>query len=494
MLNNIPDSRNDCSPTTKTLCAMKPLHALAYARRHRSRFVEELKRFVRFPSVSNQPKYARDVRRCAAWLAAHLQRIGLQQVRIIPTKRHPIVYASWRHARGRPTILIYGHYDVQPPEPLNEWHTPPFEPVVKNNNLYGRGACDDKGQLFTHVKAIESYLETQRALPLNVRCIFEGEEELGGSANLEAFVRRNRSALRADAAVISDTRMLGPGQPALGYSQRGNIRFELEVRGPRQDLHSGNFGGVVHDPVQALCEIIASLHDSEGRVTIPGFYNKVREWSDKEREYMASAGPQDSEILRDARVPKAWGESGYTLYERITIRPALTVNGIRGGYQGAGIKTVIPARARAKISIRLALDQTPGEIHRLFREHIARIAPPTVRVEIRTLSSSDPLIVNRNHPAIAAASLAFQKGFGARPIFMRSGGSVSAASVFQKQLGIPTVLMGFALPDDHAHAPNERLHLPNFFRGIETSIWYMALAARKQLGQREFMQTEAKEI
>jgi acetylornithine deacetylase/succinyl-diaminopimelate desuccinylase-like protein len=457
---------------------MKPLRALAYARRHRSRFVAELKEFVRFPSVSNQPRHAPDIQRCASWLAAHLRRIGLEHVRIVPTSRHPIVYATWQHARGRPTVLVYGHYDVQPAEPLREWRTPPFEPVVRDNNLYGRGACDDKGQLFTHVKALESYLKTQRTLPVNVKCIFEGGEELGSSPGLESFVERNRSALHADAVVMSDTRMLGPGRPALGYAQRGNIRFELEVRGPQQDLHSGNFGGAVHNPLQALCEIVAGLHDSDGRVTVPGFYDKVREWSAEEREYMAETGPKDADILGDAGVPKEWGENGYTLYERITIRPALTVNGIIGGYQGSGIKTVIPARALAKISIRIVHDQIPREIEQLLRQHIARVAPSSVSVRMRSLGASNPAVVNRNHPALRAAAFAYEKGFGARPVFLRSGGSVPAASIFQKTLGIPTVLMGFALPDDHVHAPNEKFHLPNFFRGIETSIWYLAATAK----------------
>jgi acetylornithine deacetylase/succinyl-diaminopimelate desuccinylase-like protein len=457
---------------------MRPLRALAYARRYRQRFVAELKEFVRFPSVSNQPQHARDLRRCASWLAAHLRRIGLEHVRIVPTARHPIVYAAWQHARSRPTLLVYGHYDVQPPEPLQEWRTPPFQPVVKDNNLYGRGACDDKGQLFTHVKALESYLKTERTLPVNVKCIFEGEEELGGSPGLESFVGRNQSALHADAALMSDTRMLGPGRPALGYAQRGNIRFELEVCGPQRDLHSGNFGGAVHNPLQALCEIIASLHDSEGRVSVPDFYDEVREWDSKEREYMKRMGPKDWEILRDARVPKEWGEAGYSLYERITIRPALTLNGIKGGYEGAGIKTVIPARALAKISIRIVPDQDPREIEQLFRRHIARVAPPTVSVRMRTLGVSNPALVNRNHPALQAAVFAYQKGFGSRPVFLRSGGSVPAASVFEKRLGIPTVLMGFALPDDQVHGPNEKFHLPNFFRGIETSIWYLAAAAK----------------
>jgi acetylornithine deacetylase/succinyl-diaminopimelate desuccinylase-like protein len=440
--------------------------------------VAELKEFVRFPSVSNQPQHARDLRRCASWLAGHLRRIGLQNVRIIPTRGYPIVYASWQHARGRPTLLIYGHYDVQPPEPLSEWRTPPFEPVVRENNLYGRGACDDKGQLFTHIKALESYLKTDRTLPVNVKYIFEGEEELGGSPGLERFVNRNQRALRADAAVMSDTRMLGPGRPAVGYSQRGNLRFELEVRGPKEDLHSGNFGGVVHNPLQALCEIVASLHHAEGRVAISGFYDKVREWSTTEREYMQKTGPKDADILKDAGIPERWGEPGFSLYERITIRPALTLNGITGGYGGKGIKTVIPARALAKLSIRIVPDQSPREIEQLLRDHIARVAPSTVSVRLRTLAVSNPALVNRNHPALRAAAFAYRKGFGSWPIFLRSGGSVPATNIFQKALGIPTVLMGFALPDDHVHAPNEKFHLPNFFRGIETSIWYLAAAAR----------------
>ena len=457
---------------------MDPHRALKYSRSRRAKFVAELKEFVRFPSVSNQPKHARDLRRCAAWLANHLRQIGLENVRVVPTRGHPIVYGSWQHSPTRPTILIYGHYDVQPPEPLNEWRTPPFEPVVRDNNLYGRGACDDKGQLFTHVKALESYLKTGRLLPVNVKCIFEGEEEIGGSVGLQRFVAQNQKALRADAAVISDTRMLGPERPSIGYSQRGNLRFELEVRGPKQDLHSGNFGGVIHNPLQALCEILASMHDAEGRVSIPGFYDKVREWSGREREYMKRTGPQDGAILRDAGVSHPWGEAEFSLYERITIRPALTLNGIGGGYQGAGIKTVIPSRALAKLSIRTVPDQQAREIEDVLRDHIRRITPPAVTANLRTLAISNPALVNRNHPALSAAAVAYRRGFGSSPVFLRSGGSVPAASIFQKTLGIPTVLMGFALPDDHLHAPNEKFHLPNFFRGIETCIWYLDAAAR----------------
>lgn len=452
--------------------------ALGYARCHRRRFVSELKEFVRFPTVSSQPKLARDIRRCASWLARHLQSIGLEHVQIIPTNVHPIVYATWQHARGRPTILLYGHYDVQPPEPLEAWYTPPFAPALRNNNLYGRGASDDKGQLLAHVKAMESYLRTARALPVNVKCVFEGAEELGDSASLQAFVRRNKSALQADAAVISDTRMLGPGRPALGYSQRGNIRFEIEVKGAPHELHSGNFGGAVANPLQALCEIVASLHDANGRVAIPGFYDDVREWSEKEREYMAETGPKDRQILHDAHVSTDWGEPGYSLYERVTIRPSLSVNGITGGYQGPGVKTVIPSQALAKISIRLVPDQDPKKVERQMEQHLASVVPPGMKVNMKTLGFAAPVVVNRKHPALQAAAIAFQKGFGERPVFLRSGGSVLAASLFQTELRIPAVLMGFALPDDRAHAPNEKFHLPNFYRGIETSIWFMSVASK----------------
>ena len=374
--------------------------------------------------------------------------------------------------------MLYGHYDVLPPEPLEAWHTSPFEPVVRNNNLYGRGASDDKGQLFAHVKAIESYLRTVGVLPVNVKCVFEGAEELGDSASLQGFLHRNKFALQADAGVISDTRMLGPGRPALGYAQRGNIRFEIEVKGPPHELHSGNFGGAVANPLQGLCEMVASLHDSEGRIAIPGFYDDVREWSEKEREYMAENGPKDREILHDAHVSTDWGEPGYSLYERVTIRPSLSVNGMTGGYEGPGVKTVIPPRALAKISTRLVPDQDPKEIERRILQHLASVAPSGMQVYMRTLALSSPAVANRNHPALQAAAIAFQKGFGARPVFLRSGGSLPAASLFQTELGIPPVLMGFALPDDRAHAPNEKFHLPNFYRGIETSIWFMAAAAK----------------
>ncbi len=456
---------------------MEPRRALKYSRIRRSKFLSELERFLRFPSVSSEPEHAGDVQKCAHWLARHLKDVGLDQVRLVPTRGHPIVYAMSRQKPTRPTVLIYGHYDVLPGNPLREWHTPPFTPTLKGDNLYARGASDDKGQLFAHIKAIESYLKTTGSLPVNVKCIFEGEEEIG-SPHLNSFIARNKRALRADTAVISDTRMLAPDRPAISYAQRGGLRAELVVTGPPQDLHSGNFGGAVHNPLQALCEMIARLHDANGRVAIPGFYDSVRQWSEKERAFMARTGPSNEQILRDARVEQSWGEPGFTLYERTTIRPALTLSGIAGGHYAQGSKSIIPARAVAKLSFRLVPNQDPQKIAQLFRHHIERITPPAVRCSVRTFAGIKPALVNRNHPAVRAAVFAYRKGFGATPVFLRSGGSIPVVTSLQEMLGIPVVLMGFGLPDDHIHAPNERLYLPNFYNAIKTSVWYLALAAK----------------
>jgi acetylornithine deacetylase/succinyl-diaminopimelate desuccinylase-like protein len=470
---------------------MKPLRALAYARRHRPRFLAELKEFIRFPSVSSQSERSDDVRKCASWLARHLQQVGLDHVRVIPTAGNPIVYGKWQRAHGRPTLLIYGHYDVLPGGSPREWRTPPFKPVIMGSNLYGRGSSDDKGQLFCHIKALESFLNTERVLPVNVKCIFEGEEEIG-SPNLSSFVSRNKDALHADAAVISDTRMLSPNRPAISYAQRGGLRAEVEIQGPPHELHSGNFGGAVYNPLQALCEIIARLHDRRGRVTVPGFYDDVREWSDAERDYMVRSGPSDETILHDAGVKRGWGESGFTQYERTTIRPALTLNGMAGGHYGAGFKSVIPANAFAKLSFRLVPNQDPKKIERLFRQHIANITPPTVRSLVRTMSPVQPALVNRNHPAVRAAALAYKRGFGSYPVFLRSGGSIPAVNTFQEILGIPVVLMGFGLPDDHIHASNEKFHLPGLFRAIETCIWYLATLSAS-LGVGDHIQRQKKQ-
>jgi acetylornithine deacetylase/succinyl-diaminopimelate desuccinylase-like protein len=444
----------------------------------RRRYVTELQEFVRIPSVSSQPRHAPDVKRCADWLANHLTQVGLDHARVIQTPRHPIVYADWLHAPGEPTILVYGHYDVQPVEPLNEWRTPPFEPAVRGPNLYGRGACDDKGQLFAHVKALESYLRTERRLPVNVKCVFEGEEEIG-SPHLKPFVTRNARQLAADAVVVSDTRMLGPDRPAITYGLRGSLSLELEVKGAPNDLHSGNFGGAIHNPLQALAEIICQLHDRDGRILVPGFYDRVRRWGGKEREYMARKGPTAAEILRNAGTAHGWGECGFSLYERTTVRPALGVTGMGGGHQGAGGKSIVPARAFAKIDIRLVPDQDPAEIERLFRERVCELTPPAVRAEVRTYFRTRPALVDRAHPAMRAAAAAYSHGFGVPPVFVRSGGSIPVVNEFQEALDAPVVLMGFALPDDRIHAPNEKFYLPNFFKGIKTCIAFLREAATR---------------
>jgi acetylornithine deacetylase/succinyl-diaminopimelate desuccinylase-like protein len=444
----------------------------AYARAHRARFLAELKRFIRFPSVSAQQARAGDVRKCAEWLAAHLQGIGMAGVKVIATPRHPIVYAEWRGAPRKPTVLIYGHYDVQPADPLKEWTSPPFDPTVRGPYLYGRGATDDKGQLFCHVKALESCLKTTGRLPVNVLCLFEGEEEIG-SPNLKTFLERHRRTLAADGAVMSDTRMLGPQRPALTYSLRGGLSLELEVTGPRQDLHSGTFGGAIHNPAQALCEILAGLHDSHCRIAIPGFYDKVRLPGAEERATMKKVGPTDARVLADAGAERGWGEAGWSLQERTTVRPSLAVTGIAGGYQGEGSKAVIPARATAKLNFRLVPDQDPREIDLLVRRHLARATPPTVRCRLTTQARARPAVLDRGHPMMQAAARAYRRGFGTAPVFLRSGGSIPVVNLFQEVLGLQTALMGFALPDSRIHAPDERFHLPTFERGIQTCLAFL---------------------
>ena len=445
----------------------------SYLDREYPRFVEELKQFVRFPSISAQPEYAADIKRCANWLAGHLQKIGLTRAEVEPTLGHPIVFAETEFDPQRPTVLIYGHYDVQPADPIDEWRTPPFQPVVRGDNLYGRGSSDDKGQLFAHIKALEAYLQTSGPLPVNVKCLFEGEEEIG-SPNLPAFLARHRHMLQADAAVVSDMAILAPGRPAITYALRGALSLELEVLGPERDLHSGIFGGVVHNPLQALCEMVARMHDSSGRIAIPGFYDRVYRWPEAERRFMSRSGLSDEHILRNAAARTGWGEPGFSLYERATIRPALAISGITGGYQGSGPKSVIPARAIAKLNFRLVPNQEPEDIEQIVRSYIESITPPTVRSRVKKQLSAKPAWVERRHPAIQAAVVAYEQGFGSRPVFLRSGGTIPVVNMLQEQLGIPAVLMGLALPDDHAHGPNEKFYLPNFFNGIAASITFLA--------------------
>jgi acetylornithine deacetylase/succinyl-diaminopimelate desuccinylase-like protein len=449
------------------------LEAIDYTRSHHNRFLDELKEFLRIPSVSTQAKHEPDVRRAAAWLRQKLLAAGFPTAEVMPAAGHPIVYGEWMAAGpGAPVVLIYGHYDVQPPDPLDLWDTPPFEPTIIDDDVFARGASDDKGQLYAHVKALEAFNETGGAPPLNIKCIFEGEEECG-SPSLEPFVREHKDLLTADVAVISDTGMLGEGTPSIVYGLRGLAYVEVQVTGPDHDLHSGIYGGAVHNPINALCGMIARLQDEKGRILIPGFYDNVLELSDDERAEL-SDGPFDRlEWLEEAGVRADWGEPDYTIIERTSTRPTLDVNGIWGGYTEPGAKTVLPSKAFAKVSMRLVPNQDPARIARLIREYLMVIAPQTVDVEVRTVAGGEPALVDRDSRAMKAASKAYGVAFGKEPVLVRRGGSIPVVATFQKTLGIETVLMGFGLPDDRLHSPNEKFHLPNFYRGIETIIHFM---------------------
>jgi acetylornithine deacetylase/succinyl-diaminopimelate desuccinylase-like protein len=455
---------------------MIPERALAFARAHSGRFVEELAELVRFPTVSADPRRAADVGRCARWLAGHLRSLGLERVRVLATGGNPVVLAESRTAPGRPTLLVYGHYDVQPADPPGAWTSPPFEPVVRGGALYGRGSSDDKGQLFVHLKAVESYVRTG-GLPVNVVILLDGEEEIG-SPSLGHFVERQRESLRADTAVVSDSDMLGRGRPALTTALRGLLAFDLELRGPGHDLHSGSHGGAVHNPLQALCELVASLHDGAGRITIPGFYDRVRAIPPAERAALARTAPTDAAVLAEAEAPAGWGERGFSLHERITIRPALTVNGLAGGYAGPGSKGVIPSRAAAKLGFRLVVDQRPLEIEGLLRQHLAAVVPPTIRVGLRRTTVADPVEIDTRHPAIHAAGKACARAFGQPPVLRRSGGTVPIVNLLQSVLEMPVVVMGFGLPDAHPHGPDEHFDLPTFERAIAASILFLEGVAR----------------
>ena len=451
------------------------LNSLNYARQHHERHLAELFDFLRLPSVSTDPAYAAPTAETAAWLAERLTTAGLENVRVIATARHPLVYADWLHAGpGAPTVLIYGHYDVQPVDPLALWETPPFEPQVRDDYVYARGAADDKGQLYIHVKAVEAYLRATGRLPLNVKFIIEGEEEIG-SANLHAFIADNHDLLAADSALISDSAILDRDRPALVYSLRGNCHVLLDITGPARDLHSGTYGGSINNPLNALGHLLARLKNEFGHVMIPGFYDRVRPLSLEERELLAEFPLSEAEWLAQTGAPALWGEPEYTLVERIGARPTLDVTGMYGGYIGEGTKTILPSSGHAKISMRLVPDQEPDEIATLFEQFVRDTLPPSVRATVRVVGLSQPALIDRDTPPMRAAAAAYEATFGHAPVFMREGGSIPVVNDFEGRLGLPTVLMGFGLPGDHIHSPNERFYLPNFAKGIETSIRYLAL-------------------
>ncbi len=444
-----------------------------FARSQQARFLDELKSLLRIPSVSTLPEHAGDVRFAAESLAKELERIGLEHVRVIGTSGHPLVYGDWLHAAGKPTCLCYGHYDVQPPDPLDEWHTPPFEPTERNGNLYARGAVDDKGQMYMHLKALDSLMQSSGGkLPINVRVILEGEEEVGGEG-IAKFVREHPGDLKADFALVSDTEMFAPGLPTLCVGLRGMIYTELEAVGARTDLHSGVFGGAAPNPFVALAQVIAQLKDADGHILIPGFYDKVAAPSADELKAWKTL-PFDEEAYRSAEVGsrELSGEPGFSVQERTWIRPTMDVHGMPGGFIGAGAKTVIPAKATAKVSFRLVPDMTPQEVFAQYKRFVDSLQLKGIELRVRLIHSGDPIVVSTDNLYIRAATHALKQVFGKETVFIRSGGSIPIVGDFERHLKIPTVMMGFGLPDDNLHAPNEKLNIANFHKGIESIILF----------------------
>jgi len=447
--------------------------AVAYAKKNHPRFLDELKALLRIPSISTLPENKGDCRRAAEVLVAELKRIGMESARLIETEGNPLVYAEWLKAAGKPTVLIYGHYDVQPTDPEDEWHTPPFEPTERDGNLYARGSADDKGQVWAQVKALESLMAANGALPLNVRVLLEGDEEVGGEG-IARFVASKPPELKADFALISDTELFAPGLPTLCVGLRGMIYTELEVRGAKQDLHSGMFGGVAPNPFVSLAQMIAKLKDENGHILIPGFYDGIIPPSPEELAAWKSL-PFDEEHYRKTEVGsrELVGEAGFSVMERTWARPTLDVHGIPGGFTGAGAKTVIPAKAAAKISMRLVPGMTPAKAFALYKAYVEKIKPAGVDIDVRLIHSGDPCLIPVNNRFVQAATKALHEVWGKDTVFIRSGGSIPIVGDFDRHLGVPSVMMGFGLPDDNIHAPNEKFHLKNFELGIESIVRFL---------------------
>jgi acetylornithine deacetylase/succinyl-diaminopimelate desuccinylase-like protein len=440
----------------------------AYLTQHQNRFLEELIDWLRIPSVSADPKFHGDVLRAAEFVKDKLLEAGATLVEICPTAGNPIVYGEYMAGPDRPTVLVYGHYDVQPADPYELWTSPPFEPVIKDEKIYARGACDDKGQVYMHVKALEMMLrDGGPGVPCNIKFMFEGEEEIG-SDNLGIFVKANKEKLAADVILISDTGILANDVPSIEVGLRGLSYHEVEVTGPNRDLHSGLYGGAVMNPINALCDMISSLHDENRHITIPGFYNNVAELSAAERTEMAEAPFSQADFDASIGLPAAAGEAGFSTPERTSIRPTLDVNGIWGGYIGEGAKTVIPSKAFAKISMRLVPNQTSEEITALFQQHFASIAPAGITVEVRPHHGGEPVVTPTDSAAYRAAARAMTTTFGKKPVPTRGGGSIPIVAMFKSELGLDSVLLGFGLDSDAIHSPNEHFGIFNFLKGIET--------------------------
>ncbi|HTK82209.1 MAG TPA: dipeptidase [Bacteroidota bacterium] len=456
---------------------------LQYVDANKHRYLDELTSFLAIPSVSTNQENKPDIDRCARWVADHLKSIGMQNVRIFPTAGHPLVYADWLGAPGKPTLLLYGHYDVQPVDPIELWTSPPFEATVRGDNIYARGSADDKGQVFVHLKSIEAYMKNGGKLPINLKVIIEGEEEIG-SENLAPFVKEHKQLLRSDLALISDTSMFAKGVPSVCYGLRGLAYMQIEIIGPNRDLHSGSFGGSIHNPIQALAEIIEQLHDKNGRVTIPGFYDDVMKLTARERAAYKKLPWNDKSYAKNLGVPALYGEKGFSSLERVWARPTLECNGIWGGFIGEGAKTVLPARASAKLSMRLVPNQNSEKISRLFEKHIRKITPKTVQLRVKYLHGGEAALTPIDSPGVQAAVAALEKGFKKKPLYQREGGSIPIVVQFKQLLGLDTVLLGFGLPDENAHAPDEHLNLTNFYGGIRTAVhFYNELPAYMKNGR-----------
>jgi len=438
---------------------------------NQTRIEQELFEFLRIPSVSARSEHNGDTKRAAEWVKSSLDKIGVA-AKIYPTTGHPIVVGEWRNAPGAPTVLIYGHYDVQPAEPLDLWTSPPFEPTVRDGKLFARGSVDDKGQLFLHIKALEAHLVTRGKLPVNVVVIAEGEEEVG-SENLAEFVEKEKKMLKADSVVISDSAMFAPGLPSILSSLRGMTYFEINVQGPKGDLHSGSYGGAVVNPATALARILATFHDENGHIAIPGFYRKVRVWPAKIRQQMRSLPFDDKTLMKETGVAALGGEKGYTTLEKLWTRPTCEVNGLLSGYTGEGAKTVLPAKAMAKVSCRLVPDQDPREIERLMKAHVAKVAPKGVKVDVQVLHGGRPWRAELDGPIFEAAKTALRAAFGKEPVITGEGGSIPVVGDFERILGAPVLLVGFGLPGENAHAPDEWMSVENFRVGMAAmaTLW-----------------------
>jgi len=446
---------------------------LNFIETNKDRFREELFEFLRIPSVSSDPEHDKDTEKCALWLSEHMKSIGLKDVRIYPTDGHPIVYAEDLSAGAdAPTVMVYGHYDVQPVDPIELWETPPFEPTIKNGKIFGRGTSDDKGQLFMHVKAIEAYFKTNTKLPVNIKFLIEGEEE-AGSNHLDLFIEKNKEMLKCDTVLVSDTEWFADGMPSICYSLRGISYIELTVTGPNRDLHSGTFGGGVDNPLNVLCWMIAKLKDQYGRVTIPGFYDDVLDLTKEERDGFKKLPFSEEEYCKDLDINATWGENGYTTLERVWARPTLDLNGIVGGYIGEGAKTVLPTKASAKISMRLVPYQKHDDITAKAISYLKQICPPTVNLVVKVLHGGNPVLMPIDSKGIRTAMEALKDAFNTDSVFMREGGSIPIVGEFFEVLNAPTVLMGMGLPGDNIHSPNESFAIDNFFGGIKASAYFM---------------------